>query len=166
MAEILNIQDRSKSFWKFFLFFLVTILVIITAVFFDFRMPRIENQKLREEVRDQRLLSASQERFATKLEDVVLLMDSLDKERNPAMASQLKGSVESELKRLADLNPYQEEGTSYGKLNRIVIQRLYLLHDNFRKFEVLRKDLADKEKALTDCNARTLSAQNQIPTTQ
>src|ERR1700754_2726433 len=80
MSQILNLNERNQAFLKFLLFFLATILLVILAVYFDFRFPTRENKLFSEEIEVQRQVDLNQEKFVATLQDASALLDSLDKQ--------------------------------------------------------------------------------------
>lgn len=150
MPQVLNAQERTQAFLKFLLFFVITVAVILFAVFFDFQMPTVQNKSLKEEVYIQRQQDANQERFANKMELTVALLDSMEK--NPAMAPQLRPQFEVQV---TELNALQENGTTtYAKMNSVIISKLIKINELYRNVADLNTKLIripQLEKELTEC---------------
>src|SRR5882762_10373828 len=79
MQQVLNSKERSQAFWKFFLFFLLTVLLVVTAVYFDFKLPFKQNRVLQDEVDLQRQQDRDEAKFVVKMQETIVLLDSLDK---------------------------------------------------------------------------------------
>ncbi|PID68425.1 MAG: hypothetical protein CR968_01785 [Flavobacteriia bacterium] len=73
-----NIKERRNNFLKFLALFILTMIVVIAAVFFTFKTPVKENQILRNEAERIRLEMKFQDRFADRMNNVKKLIDSLD----------------------------------------------------------------------------------------
>ncbi|QWX84232.1 hypothetical protein H0I23_00855 [Cellulophaga sp. HaHaR_3_176] len=73
-----NIKERNKSFLKFLALFVVTILLIIGAVFLNYRVPHKENTLLRERAKNIERETEFQRTFAMQLTETRGLLDSLD----------------------------------------------------------------------------------------
>ena len=156
MQQVLNNHERTQTFIKFLLFFLITVLVIVFAVFFDFRMPTVENKRLKSEVYDQRQMAANQDRFANKLQVVTALLDSI--ERNPETSDQIRLAFTNQLTELNNLNTGAESVmTANGKVNNTLINGLAKMNDLIKKNEDLTKKLnriGELETQLKDCRAK------------
>ena len=75
-----NTKERKSSVLKFSLLFLVTILLILVATFFDFnRLPLKENNVLRTKVKQADKELVYQKEFSEKSREIKSLIDSLDK---------------------------------------------------------------------------------------
>jgi uncharacterized protein YpmS len=79
MQKPLNTAERSSAFWKFFFFFFIAVAMIVTAVYFDFKLPYKENELLKEKAENMRLQSMAQEKFTTNIIAAKSLIDSMGK---------------------------------------------------------------------------------------
>lgn len=150
MQQVLNSRERSQSFWKFFLFFFITILVVLLAVYFDFRMPLVENKKLKVEIADQRELSAYEDRFALRVEAVSNMLDSIEK--NPANADNLHDQLDSKLKDLYNFKEFQENGiSSPEKMYTIIVNKLSKVNSLLKSIDKLNEQYQDLEKKYNTC---------------
>ena len=156
MQQVLNNHERTQTFIKFLLFFFITVLVVVFAVFFDFRMPSVENKRLKSEVYDQRQMAANQDRFSNKLAVVTALLDSI--ERNPETSDQIRLVFTPRLNELNELNTVTESGmTTTGKLNSSLINGLAKMNDLIKKNEELTKKLKrieELETQLRECREK------------
>jgi len=136
----LNSQDRNQAFLKFLLFFLVTLVLAILAVYFDYRLPIRENRMLQEEAGLQRNQDENQDKFAVKMGEAVLLLDSLDKPGgNP---EQVDDAISGKLTELSQLRI--DDNTSYGKIDKAVVDQFYSLQ---RAKKQLRETMAKAAQA-------------------
>jgi len=140
MPQVLNTEERSFTFWKFLLFFVITIIVIVTAIFFDFRMPLAENSKLKEESFLYRNTAANQERVANKTESIEAIMDSIAK--GSGDADNLYNSYTREVGDLRDLNTQYEQGKyANGRINRVLIKTFTELKNKDKRINEITADL-------------------------
>lgn len=75
--EVLNKKERLYSFLLFLALFLITMGVVISAVFFDYQVPKKELTKIRTENEQYTDEFKFQEKFGQKLEDVKSYIDKL-----------------------------------------------------------------------------------------
>jgi len=79
MEHVINAKLRNQAFWKFMIFFVVTVLIVITAVFFDYDVPNKENALLRGKIDDYETQSYNQQQFIASMEAAKKLIDSMVK---------------------------------------------------------------------------------------
>ena len=123
MQQVLNSQERNQAFLKFLVFFLVTVVLIIAAIFFNFRLPVRENKMLQSEVDIQRIQDVNQQKFFSVMQDASQLLDSLDKKGSNAQ--QLNLLINNKLQELSKLQ--QGNNTLYGKIDLSVINTMTIL---------------------------------------
>src|SRR5690606_23061785 len=73
-----NYKERNIAFLKFILLFTITCSLIVMAVFFGMRLPTEENAYLREKMQILESNAHAERQFASKMEDVKVLLDSMD----------------------------------------------------------------------------------------
>tara|TARA_R110000751_G_scaffold305198_1_gene421410 strand:- start:55385 stop:55894 length:510 start_codon:yes stop_codon:yes gene_type:complete len=73
-----NTKDRRNSFLKFLLLFLLTTGTIITAIFFNFKVPAKENALLKEQSKMVKKEMDFQSKFSKEMFEVKSLFDSLE----------------------------------------------------------------------------------------
>jgi len=69
--EPLNSQERLSAFAKFLVAFLITVIIIVMAVFFDYRVPVAQNKQLIEQ-------NAALQQSSKLAQDALYKMDSLN----------------------------------------------------------------------------------------
>ena len=79
MEQVLNAKQRNEAFVKFTVLFVLTIGVIIMAVYFDFRIPAEENIQIRKKLSNLENQLHQQEQFLTAMETSKKLIDSMSK---------------------------------------------------------------------------------------
>jgi hypothetical protein len=77
--DILNKKERLSAFLLFLLMFVVTTGVLFAALFYNYKLPLRENEVLRQE-NDKILTQFNfQKQFSEKIEEISVMVDSLDK---------------------------------------------------------------------------------------
>ncbi|MEO5682170.1 MAG: type VI secretion system TssO [Chitinophagaceae bacterium] len=153
MQQVLNSQERNQAFLKFLLFFLVTIALVILAIFFNYKMPARENAMLQEEVEDQRAEEANQQKFVTRMEAAVSLLDSLEKKN--VNFDQINMQLNS---KITDMLAYQQKDNSlYGKFNKVVLDKLGELQQNKK----LIHELSGNDAKITTLQAEVDKCKNE-----
>ncbi|AZA53430.1 type VI secretion system TssO [Chryseobacterium sp. G0201] len=75
--EVLNKRERSKAFSLFILFFIITVVVLITAILFNAYFPFKENSLLKSENAKMKKEMEIQDSFSFQLEKVKAATDSI-----------------------------------------------------------------------------------------
>jgi Type VI secretion system, TssO len=116
MQKPINSSERSSAFWKFFVFFVMAVVMIIVAVYFNFRLPHKENEILKAKAESMRLQNMEQEKITNSFLDTKKFIDSIDK---PGV--NIKYISDMVAQKLGDLNKLQVSDSSIqGKMNRVV----------------------------------------------
>jgi hypothetical protein len=163
MLQVLNAKDRNEAFFKFLLFFVATLILVITAIYFDFKLPIRENRMLQEEIDQQRQADLNQGKFVSAMQESVTLLDSLD--NAGPNAAQLNLQLNQKLN---DLNAMAlNDNSIYGRMDRAIVNkfvslqqakaRLQNLSEKENKFSSMEADLnqtkAQLQQAQTDLDA-------------
>lgn len=161
MLQILNSKERNQAFLKFLLFFILTVILVVSAIYFNFKMPLRENKMLYSEISTQRQQEFTQQAFLENLEEAVMLLDSLD---NPQTNfTQVDTRLGRKLNEMQDM----EAGfsTINKKINKITIQRLGELHQRkieMRKMKTASETLPGVKAELVDCRSQLSQLQRDI----
>jgi hypothetical protein len=116
MQKPINTSERNSAFWKFFLFFVLTVAMVTTAVYFDFRLPHKENEILKAKAESMRLQNMEQEKITNSFIEAKKFIDSIDK---PGV--NIKYISDMVAQKLGDLNKLNVGDSSIqGKMNRVV----------------------------------------------
>lgn len=75
--EVLNRRERSKAFLFFILFFIITVIVLITAILFNAYFPFKENSLLKSQNAIMKKEMETQDKFSFQLEKVKAATDSI-----------------------------------------------------------------------------------------
>lgn len=120
-----NNKERRNSILKFALLFLITVSIIVVALFFDFdRLPLKENELLRERKAMAEKEMEYQEEFSGSMEEIKALIDSLDVPgQNILYISQLVNSKIVDLQRTI---PVEDSTYRYDMYNNIINSYLEL----------------------------------------
>ena len=158
MQQVINSKDRTQAYWKFLLFFVITVMVVVIAVYFDFYMPSKENKLLKDEVYVQRRQEANQQKFIDKMLRAVSMLDSMDKSAKDAR--QLKPQVHNLIDEMNGLK--ENSGTMFGQLNTTVISELNELLDK-RDMLTAQEEQMNRYKAdLESCKGQAQQLQLQM----
>lgn len=156
MQQVLNSRERNEAFLKFLLFFLVTVILVVVAVFFDYRLPDKEMDMLRNEVSVSRSGAAYQQQFITRVEDAYQYIDSAKK--TGVNVNQINRMVDN---KLSDLNTLQlKDSSTFARLNNLALQALNELHEARKNLAIekdkvakLTNDLSDIRQKQADANS-------------
>ena len=157
-----NSKERSSSFLKFLALFIVTMAMILVAVFFNFQIPEKENKLLREQadVFDQEMEYQSE--FFAEMQSLKQMIDSLDvpgqntSYQNSLISTQIvdlqknippKGSSHIYDMHMAIIQLYVELQTATDKLNSLQDAE-GTIADYKEAFENCKKDLVQAEREL------------------
>lgn len=118
MAEIvINAKERKQAFWKFLLFFLLSVAIILIAVYFDTLVPTKENRMMREQLAKFKIQEAAQDRFTNSMNEAKVMIDSL---RKPgANQAYLNSQIMAKIRELTALQ--YKDSSMYSRLNTSVI---------------------------------------------
>lgn len=154
MQKILNSKERNQAFLKFLLFFSVTVALIVIAVYFNFRLPVKENNKLKERMTLQTQEEMKQEKFVENMDKAVMYLDSMDKDQKniESIEMLLKGKIN-------DLSTLEKDGYSpYARMNKLIVQRLLQLKE--QKLQLYK--LSDKANTLADMERKLQYTETQL----
>lgn len=147
MVPALNSKERNKAFWKFILFFSISVVVIVMAVFVNFIVPRKENKILKEKARVYQAHTSAEEKFAAAIQETNSLLDSLDKPGvNELYINQMIGSKISEMTTLQANNP------EAGKGDKLFLDILLKYQQSKSKLSKLGNAAEELEKYKRDLN--------------
>lgn len=157
MQQVINGKDRMQAYLKFLLFFVITVMVVVLAVYFDFYTPGRENKLLKDEVYVQRKQEANQQKFIDKMMRAVSLLDSMDKSAKDA--SQLQNQVHVLIN---DMTVLQENsGSIYGQLNNTVISELNNRLDQKKTISTMEEQMNRYKADLESCKGQAQQLQLQ-----
>jgi len=158
MLQILNSKERNQAFFKFLIFFLITVILIVWAIFFDYKMPVRENSMLQDKLTSQRQQEYNQQVFVQRMQETIQLLDSLDKPgTNQAQVSNQLSA------KLSDLGELQgSSNTLNGKMNKVIVDRLADLHQTKQSNSKKSITLTELESQLRTCKAELEKAQDRI----
>ena len=155
--DILNKKERFNAFMLFLLMFFITTGVLITAVFFNFKLPLKENEVLKSENDKMNAQFTFNKDFTDRMEAIGKLVDSLDK--SPESFQFIEQSINYELVDLKQKIPNDTVVSPRLYDNMIltvksyvnVKKKLFLSKDSSKEVDDLKdeiKDLEDENKDL------------------
>ncbi len=155
--DILNKKERFNAFILFLLMFFITTGVLITAIFFNFKLPLKENEVLKTENDKMNAQFTFNNDFTKKMEDISKLVDSLD--RAPESFQFIEQSINYDLIELKEKIPNDSLVNRDLYENFIITtsefvktkKKLFLSKDSKKEVDDLKeeiKDLEDENKDL------------------
>ena len=157
-----NVKERRNSFLKFLLLFIVTVGTIVTAVYFNFKVPTKENDLLKQEAVSIKKEREFQNDFSNEMLGVKKLFDSLN------VPSTNKNYVNTLISsKLADLQkkiPIKDSTYRYDMYVNIVKLNLDLLNAKERLYELRDAESTIKEykETLESCKDDYKQIQREI----
>lgn len=158
MQQIINSKDRTQAYFKFLLFFVITVTVVVMAIFFDFYMPSRENKLLKDEVYMQRRQEANQQKFVEKMTRVIAMLDSMNQSKNNT--DQLGYQINTQIN---DLQKLQENaGGLYDDLDKAVIENMQALIERKKTITNLEGGIQKYKDDLESCKSLGQQMQSQL----
>ena len=161
MDQVLNAKERTQAFWKFILFFVISVVAIVLAVFFNFQVPKKQNTILKEKTDLYQAHITAEEKFVAAMKEANELLDSLDKPgANVTYLNQLIS------KKLSMMDPIQmNDNSAASKQDKIFLDVMVKYQQTKTKLISLNDAAAqlDKYKAdLAQCNQELNQARQTI----
>jgi Type VI secretion system, TssO len=160
MAKPLNLKEHNRAFTQFLIFFLVTLAMAVSAIYFNFQMHKKELSILRDRsdlLHNQRM---NQENYKKTLNDALQVIDRLDSGKNETM---IRSELAPKLNILYNTVNI-DDTTSAQRLNSIIYNLVNKYSDaRFDLFELRdaaeelnRKEgkISELSKELQDCRER------------
>jgi hypothetical protein len=154
MAHVLNRQERNYAFWKFLFFFLLSTTMIVSAVYFDVRIPSKDNEVLREQVSRYKTQASAQEKFVKSMDDARVLIDSLNKPG--ANLVYINQQIAAKIRELNDLQ--YKDSSMYSRLNKNVLD-VFLRYQEATNKSV---SMGDLPRQMEDYRNRYEQAQSKL----
>ena len=160
MAHVTNTGERNHAFLKFMIFFVLTVVLIVSAAYVDFEaMPDTRLKLLEEKLAAQRSQIQLQQQFVSEMDAARDLLDSLDKNG--------KNQVQTDLLLVGKLtnmeNLRQRDSSLNGKLDATILDAFLELQRVKKEMDKLRElalNARDLEGRLTNCEAALDSWRN------
>lgn len=156
--EILNKKERVSAFLLFILMLIITVGVLIFAIFFNYKLPWKENQALKQE--NDKIMNEFryQEKFSGRIDELTTSIDSLDRSGDGFQF--LEQTINLELAKLKEGIPADKEAYKNTLLyNNVILnlndlvktkRRLQLLRQSEEKIDELKGQLQDYEDIIKD----------------
>lgn len=136
MQQILNSRDRNQAFLKFSLFFIITIILVVIAVYFNFKLPVKENKFLSDELANHRAQDEKEAEFVERMDKVVAMLNSMEK--SPDSANMLAKPVGDRLGEMKDRSI--NSNMFYTKMNDAIVNKFFSLNDKITNSFKAAKD--------------------------
>ncbi len=158
--DILNKKERYSAFMLFLLMFVLTTGILISALFFNYRLPLKENEVLKAENEQINNQFAFQKNFTDKMGNIKKLLDSLERispERFPSLDQKIGFKVE-ELVSMKEKVPADSIGSLklydnvIFNINSLLICRrsLLQLNDSKSSIDKLNNDIEKLQRENKD----------------
>ena len=158
MQQIMNSKERTQAYLKFLLFFVITVIVVVLAIYIDFYTPSRENKLLKDEVDLQRRQEANQLKFVNKMTRAISLLDSLNNSKNNT--DQLRLQIGTQIE---DLRKLQENaGGLYDDLDKAVIENMSALIERKKTITDLEGSIQKYKDDLETCKNQGQQLQSQL----
>jgi hypothetical protein len=161
MEYIINARLRSQAYLKFMLFFVITILMIVAAVYFDVGIPAKDNKMLREKIRSYESEVYNQQQFITATRTAKSLVDSMKR------LGQYNALLDREIARQLEImkSPGYPDNSVYGIMSKDIFNVLYDYNELSKSF-IDSKDAVQQVQKLTNdlnvCQSKLDNAQRSL----
>lgn len=153
----LNQAERGKAFFNFIIFFIITIAVIVTLVFFSVQIPFKENERWRNEIAQVDNERIFLQAFNVKMEDAMRLLDSMSTTQNDPIADT---RINNKLSEMATM--VMNDSMSVKQLyNNVVtnLQGLQMAKQNLRNAYAKGDDANETQEKMADIQAELVKCQ-------
>jgi len=158
MPHITNARERDTAFWKFLGFFLLSTLLVVSAIYFDTRIPAKDNAILREQISSYKTQAMAQEKFVRNMDEARNLLDSLT--RPGSNSVYLNQQIAAKIRELAQLQ--YKDSSMFSRLNKNVLDIFLRYQDATNK----AVSLGDMPHQLEDYKSRYEQAQRDLDNTR
>ncbi len=121
MSHIVNVRSRTEAYLKFMIFFIVTVLLILAAVYFDVRFPIKELNILKDRNQSYQSQVNTQIQFTSATRRAKVLIDSMSKLKTGNAL--LDREIAKELELIN--SPIYQGKNIYASTNKEVFNALY-----------------------------------------
>ena len=158
-----NSKERRNSFLKFLALFLVTVGMIMAAVFFTYRVPTKENALLREQSKVIDTAMEFQSGFFNEMEGVQKMIDSLDVPgQNTAFQKRL---INDKLIELKNTIPTMDDDTHLYDMHMTIIDlyaELQMAKDKLHALRDAESMIEEYKDALETCRRDLKEAEREL----
>lgn len=154
MAHVVNSKERNVAFRKFLGFFLLAVLMVVGAVYFNTRIPAKDNAMMREQLSSFRTQAMAQEKFVKSMDEAKVLIDSLN--RPGANTIYLNQLIAARIRELAQLQ--YKDSSMFSRLNKNVLDVFLRYQESANKVV----NMGDLPRQLEDYKTRYDQAQRDL----
>ena len=142
MNQTENIKERSHAFWKFFLFYVISIVAIVLAVFFNLLVEKKQISDAKKNKLEYQKHVKAEDEFVAAIEEVKNLLDSLSPDYSEIMNfTSLRESIGIKISHLEQLQ--EKDKSTANKSDKIlfeIINKYFIAKNDF----VITKSDLDK----------------------
>jgi hypothetical protein len=146
----LNAEERKRSFLKFLGLFVITTLLIVTAVYFGYKVPFKQNEELKERIAIVEKEKTFADDFSARMKETKVLLDSV---MLPGVQSELvDGHISENLKKMNAMTDAQPAGSQ--EIYRNIVR-------NFADLQIAKKQLREvsgKDATVGECQQKLAQA--------
>lgn len=146
MEHIINAKERNYAFVIFIVSFIITVAIIIGAVYFNTLIPGNENDILRKKIADIENQEIEQKQFIAAMKGVKTLNDSLI--NLGVVDPWVERGIVDHLRTMD--HPQHKEGNLYGPLNTDIFNFVYEYTEMNKKLLNLSKEREEIESLKND----------------
>jgi hypothetical protein len=158
MAHLVNARERNTAFWKFLAFFMLSTLLVVSAVYFDTRIPAKDNAIMKEQIGAYKTQALAQEKFVRNMDEAKALIDSLT--RPGSNSVYLNQQIAAKIRELAQLQ--YKDSSMYSRLNKNVLDVFLRYQDATNK----AASVGDLPRQLDDYRGKYEQAQRDLDNTR
>ncbi len=159
-----NSKARTTSFLKFLALFLVTVTMIVTAVYFNYKVPAKENALLKDQAKLIKSDKEFQSGFFDEMQSIKRMMDSLDGVNSRGFLDQ---ELSSQLVDLKQKIPTKDSTYLYD-MHQSIIELYVELHDAKKELHALsdaQETIERYETIIQQCRAELKQAERDLRAT-
>lgn len=146
----INEAERKRAFLNFLLLFVVTVAVILIAVFFSVQVPFKENDRLRKEKDLADNEKAALYLFEAKMQETMNLLDSINMSNN---AYRYSNYVEENIRKMSAMISDSSDVKSICTKVTDNLKSLQTAYDQIKKSTNSSAELAEKEREIQQLKA-------------
>ena len=157
-----NSKERTSSFLKYIVIFILTVGTIVAAVFFDFQISDKENQVLKEQAMLVKEELKFQAEFANEMEVVSLMIDSLT--APGATVAFDNAEIGNKLSDLQNSIPRKDSTANYDLYDKIIKTFVKLQKSQNRLIDVreVEEKITEFEIELKECDEEAASLRRDL----
>jgi|GEM_PF-3991496 len=156
----LNQKERTTLYWQFLILYLVTILLVILAVSFYFKVNELAVDQLKESKQEKVMIHSTSLKFRQKVTEIDSMLVLMDKGND--ITSEEKNNIEDAIRELTRIKT--DSPSFMDSLYMKIAARYFSVYDDKLKIrssgasedavKQLSQDLREAKKELEQCNSQ------------